>query len=92
MSWPHCSRLDGLRLQSAATLSAQAQQIRADERRIHALEQRLGRTPRWQAGMNVVGLVIVLLAELPIWRRCAGSAVTSDEQARRAGDPSVFGA
>lgn len=63
--------LDDLRLESAAAINARALQIDASERRIQELERQLDRTRRWQAGMNVAGLVIVLLAELPIWRRRA---------------------
>ena len=65
------SLLNRFRSGSADALSTKATQIVDSERRIHELEQRLRRTRRLQASMNVIGLTIVLLAGLPIWRKSA---------------------
>ena len=63
------SLFDRFRLESAALFEAKGNGIVAVESRLAELERRRDRIRRWQDSMNVVGLVIVLLAGLPIWRR-----------------------
>lgn len=63
------SLFDRFLLESAALFDAKENGIIAVESRLAELERRRDRIRRWQGSMNVVGLVIVLFAGLPIWRR-----------------------
>ena len=63
------SLFDRYRLDSATLFDTRGKGIVAFESRLSGLEQRRDGILRWQASTNVIGLVIVLLAGLPIWRK-----------------------
>lgn len=63
------SVLDDLRLASRNAVNGRASQRTESEARLQELELSHDRIRALQSGMNILGLVIVLLKDLPIWRR-----------------------
>ena len=61
--------LNDLRQESGDALNEQVAQRSVSERRLHALERRYNLNRIWQSSLNVLGLVLVLLKDLPIWGR-----------------------
>lgn len=66
------SILNDLRLASRDAINSRASERTESEVRLQDLEFSHDRIRGWQAGMNILGLVIVLLKDLPIWRRREG--------------------
>ena len=61
--------LNDLRQDSSVALNEQMTQRTASESRLQELERQYNLTRIWQSSLNVLGLVLVLLKDLPIRRR-----------------------
>ena len=66
------SILNDLRLASRDAINSRASERTESEVHLQDLELSHDRIRGWQSGMNILGLVIVLLKDLPIWRRREG--------------------
>ena len=66
------STLNHLRLESSDALNGLANQRAESEARLQNVEFSHDRMRGWQSSMNILGLVIVLLKDLPIWRKREG--------------------
>lgn len=66
---PMSVMLGRLRSSSRDAMNERAKERRESEIRLQALETRLDSTRRWQATLNIIGLLLVLFKDLPIWRR-----------------------
>ena len=67
--WEMNTILNDLRDVSVDAIDDRASQRTESEARLQELELSHGRVRALQSGMNIFGLMIVLLKDLPIWRR-----------------------